>query len=315
MAFIPSKHDRLAMDLWPAPHCEKIAARAGPHKLQPWERYPCDLEGMCDWATITKDKSAKDKRRENIIVYRTPPESTSNALYPVSVRLYGCLQNFTVGKFGNWDGNPLTAKRAIQSLTLISGGHHDPWRNQLDALDVASAFASRTLQLPLQRAHFPTQLYFQRKADVSSASTTNTYPPPTLSNPQSCSQASPMGSFCTNPNWQWNDALPILQLTGNSQCVPLHEIRLNKFDFVEVDAEFNIVISRGKEGAAVVKVYLSFKHVVRLLDASNTKVTNASQKRAFECMDSLDSTPTVKRLCAVTRGRSPAPLSSNTSKG
>ncbi|KAI5997053.1 hypothetical protein EDD15DRAFT_2163207 [Pisolithus albus] len=163
MAFIPSKHNSLATDLWPPPHSEKISARAGPHDLQRWERYPCELEDMCKWALVAKDKSTMDKSRENIIVYRNPPDCTSNVLYPVSVHLYGCLQNFTVGKFGNWDGNPFTAKRAIQSLTLTSGGHREAWRNQLEALNVASAFASRTLQIPLHRAHFPSQLYFQRK--------------------------------------------------------------------------------------------------------------------------------------------------------
>ncbi|KIK16141.1 hypothetical protein PISMIDRAFT_113887 [Pisolithus microcarpus 441] len=69
MAFIASKHDRLSMDLWPTSHSEMITAWAGQHDLSPWEVFPCNLEDMCKWATIAKDKSIVDKSRENIIVY------------------------------------------------------------------------------------------------------------------------------------------------------------------------------------------------------------------------------------------------------
>ncbi|KAI6004791.1 hypothetical protein EDD15DRAFT_2191566 [Pisolithus albus] len=294
-------------NLWPLPHSEKITAHTGPNHLQHWERYPCQLEEMGKWAVVAKDKSTTDRSRENIIVYRNPPDCTSNALFPVSVHLYGCLQKFTVGKFGNWDGNPLTAKQAIQSLTLTSGGHREGWQNQLDALNVASAFASRTLQIPLHQAHFPRQLYFQRKVfqqadDTSSCSSDDHHAHP-ISDSHPPTQISPLGTFLTNPNWQWNDALPVLQLTANRECIPLHEIRLNKFDFIEVDAEFNVVVSRGKEGTSVLNIFLSFKHMVRLLDATSTKVTNTSQKHALDSADYMESTPHVKRLCAVTRPR------------
>ncbi|KAI6018632.1 hypothetical protein PISMIDRAFT_12124 [Pisolithus microcarpus 441] len=110
------------------------------------------------------------------------------------------------------------------------------------------------------------------------------------------------GSFSTNPSWEWNDTLPILQLTANHECVPLHKIRLNKFDFVEVNAEFNLVLSHGKEGTPVLKIYLSFKHVMRLLDATSTKVTHSSsQKHALDCAESTENSPVVKRLCAITQ--------------
>ncbi|KAI6018631.1 hypothetical protein PISMIDRAFT_103548 [Pisolithus microcarpus 441] len=104
MAFIPSKHDRLVVDLWPTSHSEMIAACAGLHDLSSWEIFPCKLEDMCKWVTIAKDKSIVDKSRENIVIYQNPPDPTFNALYPVSIQLYGCLQNFTIGRFGNWDG-------------------------------------------------------------------------------------------------------------------------------------------------------------------------------------------------------------------
>ncbi|KAI5999551.1 hypothetical protein EDD15DRAFT_2125055, partial [Pisolithus albus] len=197
--------------------------------LQPWEKYPCELEDMCKWAVVAKDKSSMDKSRENIIIYRNPPDTTSNALYPVSVRLYGCLQKFTVGKFGNWDG----------------------YKSKLPFAPISSSY---TLQ-----------------ADDTSPTATNDFPADTASKSQLRSQDSPLGLFRTNASWEWNDALPILQLTARHECVPLHEIRLNNFDFIEIDAEFNVVISRGKEGMPVVKVYLSFKHIVRLLDATSMK--------------------------------------------
>ncbi|KAI5996713.1 hypothetical protein EDD15DRAFT_2163578 [Pisolithus albus] len=236
MSFISSEDDLLALNLWPTTHSEKIAAHASPNTLLPWEQFPRNLQQMFDWATIAKDISCSDKSQENIIIYRNPPSPAPNAMYPISVRLYGCLQTFNVGKFGNWDGciialppcqrsanffphhsDLFTARHATQSITLISGGHEEAWQNPLDNLNVASAL----------RAH---------------------------------------------PTWQWNDALPILQVTTNHECIPLHEILLNPFDFIEVDAEFNLVVSRPKDGIATLKIYLSFEHLIRLLDASSSKV-------------------------------------------
>ncbi|KAI5988183.1 hypothetical protein EDD15DRAFT_2172667 [Pisolithus albus] len=237
MSFISSEDHFLALNLWPITHSEMIAVRAGPKSLSGWEQFPRDLEGMFNWATIAKDASCTDKSRENIVIYRNPPTPAPDAMYPISVRLYGCLQSFNVGKFGNWDGygsppphypyahqlfpydrDPSTAMRATQSITLTSGGHDEAWQNQLDNLNIASAFASRMI------------------------------------------------------NWEWNDALPILQITPTHECIPLHEILLNRFDFVEVDAEFNLVVSRPTDGSPTLKFFLSFKHLVRLLDASTSKV-------------------------------------------
>lgn len=295
MSFVSSEDQLLGLNLWPTSHSEMIAVRAGPNSLSSWEQFPRDLERMFNWATIAKDVSCTDKSRENMIIYRNPPTPAPNAMYPISVRLYGCLQAFNVGKFGNWDGDPSTATRATQSISLISGGHDEAWQNQLDNLNIASAFASRMMKLPLHRPRFPSLLYFQRRVFRQAD------PDPCYGMQTICA-----GSLCAHPTWEWNDALPILQITANHECIPLHEILLNRFDFVEVDAEFNLVVSRPKDGSPTLKIFLSFKHLVRLLDASASKVTGSkSQKRARDPGDSMASTPTVKRLCAITRARSP----------
>ncbi|KAI6011249.1 hypothetical protein BKA83DRAFT_4502813 [Pisolithus microcarpus] len=109
------------------------------------------------------------------------------------------------------------------------------------------------------------------------------------------------GSLHAQPNWEWNEPLPILQVTANHKCAALHEIHLNQFDFVEVDTEFNLVVSHGGGRSPTLKTYLSFKHLVRLLDVSSTKVTSSSsQKRSLEDSDNAESTPVIKHLCAIT---------------
>ncbi|KAI6029125.1 hypothetical protein PISMIDRAFT_104477 [Pisolithus microcarpus 441] len=182
MSFVSSEDQLVGLNLWPTSHSEMITVCTGPNSLSSWEQFPRDLERMFNWATIAKDVSCTDKSRENMIIYRNPPTPAPNAMYPISVHLYGCLQAFNVGKFGNWDGyvippphrrnchnffphhrDPSTATRATQSISLISGGHDEAWQNQLDNLNIASAFASCMMKLPLHCPRFPSLLYFQRR--------------------------------------------------------------------------------------------------------------------------------------------------------
>ncbi|EGO30718.1 hypothetical protein SERLADRAFT_454995 [Serpula lacrymans var. lacrymans S7.9] len=55
-------------------------------------------------------------------------------LYPVKLRMQGVLSNFNLASLGTWNGIPLQASSACQTLTLTSGPFHDQWQPILSAI-------------------------------------------------------------------------------------------------------------------------------------------------------------------------------------
>ena len=105
MSFLPSENHSLAVDLWPSPYDAIVKQRRDISQLQQWECFPTTLARLAEWATIAKLPSSTDRSRDRILVYKTLPAPDSDvALYPVSVRLFGFLEKFCVGEYGDWNG-------------------------------------------------------------------------------------------------------------------------------------------------------------------------------------------------------------------
>lgn len=183
MLFLPSANHVLAVDLWPSPYNTIIEQRATIPHLQQWECFPPMLDRLVEWATVTKHPSSLGNARDRLLVYKTLPTSdTEPVYYPVSVRLFGFLEDFCLGDYGDWKGfistiflaswphvllfdlsNDNWVKHAVQSLSLTSGGHTVAWQNQLDRLNMACTLASCLLKLPLLKVQFSRRLYMQRR--------------------------------------------------------------------------------------------------------------------------------------------------------
>ena len=105
MSFLPSDNHPLAVDLWPSPYNAIIKRRCDIAQLQQWEQFPTSLNRLVKWATIAKLPSSTDHSRDHILVYKTLPASDSeDALYPISIRLFGFLEQFCLGDHGDWKG-------------------------------------------------------------------------------------------------------------------------------------------------------------------------------------------------------------------
>lgn len=70
-----------------------------------------------------------------------------------------------------------------------------------------------------------------------------------------------------NPNWSWNGPIELLNMDTNGSIAGIHEIMLNQGDFVEVDAEFDLVISSG-HSKPLELVFLACKQLLRLSNAT-----------------------------------------------
>ena len=106
MLFLPSDNHTLVIDLWPSPyntiierHCNVL------DHLQQWECFPISLDCLVEWATIAMLPSSVNNSRNRILVYKTLPASDADAvLYPISVQLFGFLEDFCLGDYGDWKG-------------------------------------------------------------------------------------------------------------------------------------------------------------------------------------------------------------------
>lgn len=187
MSFLPSVTHPLAVDLWPAPYNTIIQQRASVTDLEQWQRFPLSLEHFVEWASVMRLPSTGPANgRDRLLVYKTLPDpNCTSACYPISVRIFGFLEDFCLGQYGDWQGyvsakqllsqlhtnnfihsNDNRAMYAVQSLTLTSAGHTVAWQNQLDRLNMACTFASRLLKLPLSKVQFERRLYIQRRVFV-----------------------------------------------------------------------------------------------------------------------------------------------------
>ncbi|KIO04758.1 hypothetical protein M404DRAFT_25871 [Pisolithus tinctorius Marx 270] len=277
MSFLPSAKHPLAADLWPENVSSIIQSRTDVSSLQQWECFPRSLEHMVQWAAVARDPASTDKSRSHMLVYKTlSATEQTTILYPISVRVYGYLHGkFALGDVGDWDGDVNKVSYAMQHLTLSSGGHSVAWQNQLDRLNLAANFASRTLKLPLRSVQFHHRLYLQRKVffkcdGVRLDSDTT----PQTTSPTFSSQCPDLPAMPGYP-WKWNGAIELLAMDDASVISRIHEISLAGGDLVEVDAEFNLVISCARSQTACLRVFLTCKQVLHLQEKRSNLISTA----------------------------------------
>ncbi|KIO00819.1 hypothetical protein M404DRAFT_151847 [Pisolithus tinctorius Marx 270] len=105
MSFLPSPGHLLGADLWADDLQTIIQSHGSIHLLQQWECFPTSLCNMIEWAAMTRHPSPPDQRHAHLLVYKTlPMPEPCDALYPMSVHIYGFLNRFCISNFGNWNG-------------------------------------------------------------------------------------------------------------------------------------------------------------------------------------------------------------------
>ncbi|KIN94266.1 hypothetical protein M404DRAFT_35242 [Pisolithus tinctorius Marx 270] len=283
MSFLPSPNHLLGADLWTEDLQRIIHSRASVQDLQQWQSFPTSLCHMVEWATVARDPTSTDRRRSHLLVYKTLPiPEPYGVLYPVSVRIYGFLDKFCVGDFGNWNGDCVRAAYAVQSLSLCSAGNATAWRNQLDRLNLAASFASRVLKLPLPSIQFRSHLHMQRR--VFTKRPIEAQPPIARDVPVVRNVTAQNANIPKLPDhpWEWNGPVEILERSEDGTITPIHEVLLSRGDFVEVDAEFDLVVVRTQASKSHLRVFLTCKQVLRLQTARIPTEAPSSSLRPTE---------------------------------
>ncbi|KAG1878163.1 hypothetical protein F4604DRAFT_2001276 [Suillus subluteus] len=141
---------------------QKIPKLRGSKELAAWQLFPSSLPGIANWADVYKDTEHKDPSRNHILIYKTIPNTAPNTVFPVAIRLQGLLRTFRVERFGNWTGQENDALRAVQHLTLSSGGHKKAWDSAIQSINLACEYTSRRLHVLMQGIPSDRDLYLQR---------------------------------------------------------------------------------------------------------------------------------------------------------
>ncbi|KIO05541.1 hypothetical protein M404DRAFT_25259 [Pisolithus tinctorius Marx 270] len=228
MSFLPSPGHLLSADLWPEDLKAIIHSRTLVDDLQQWQSFPSSLSHMVEWATIARDPTSADRRRSHLLVYKTLPiPKPFSALYPVSVHIYGFLDKFCVGDFGNWNGDCMKATYAVQSLSLCSAGNTTAWRNQLERLNLMATFASRVLKVPLPSVQFRSHLHMQRKVFTKRPLEARESLPQDLPLAHDMTAQNAHDPRLPGPPWEWNGPVEILERNEDGTITPIHEVLLS----------------------------------------------------------------------------------------
>ncbi|KIO08083.1 hypothetical protein M404DRAFT_23353 [Pisolithus tinctorius Marx 270] len=266
MSFLPSSNHPLGADLWAEDLQPFINNRANIHKLQQWECFPTSLAHLVEWASVAQHPTCADRKHSHLIVYKTlPVPEPCGILYPVSVCIYSYLDKFCVGEFGNWNGDCSKAAYAVQSLSIGSTGNTAAWRNQLERLNLAATFASH--RKVFTKVHHPPG---------------DRVTPPVCITPQNTH----LPKLPDYP-WVWNGPVKILDCNSDGTISPIHEVLLSRGDFVEIDAEFDLVVIRTHTSRTHLRVFLTCKQILRLQAARSVQISNMARppsRTEIRCM-------------------------------
>ncbi|KAH7920568.1 hypothetical protein BV22DRAFT_1020931, partial [Leucogyrophana mollusca] len=210
-----------------------------------WDCFPHSVKQMVDWADLYVDTDVKDTSRNRVLIYKSPVDSVPDAVYPVSVNIQGVLKQVYLERLGTWDGLvPLFSKTFV--LTFYSNPAKLHSASQRLVLGSAGGESTRATVL------------------------------------NACDD--PHGWYaCLSSDWDVLDAIPVAKIDKSGAMTALNYLLLSQGDFVEVGAEFDIVLTRDINGRNVAKVFLAFHHVIRLATVDELGI--GSRVSSVGCFD------------------------------
>ncbi|KAG1855297.1 hypothetical protein F4604DRAFT_1932359 [Suillus subluteus] len=202
----------MVFELWPTPMKKEVRRLQGDDDYAEWELFPASLQGMAEWCDIYQDPEWKDKSRDYILIYKNM-DTKPNTVYPIAIRVQGLLRQFRVKRFGNWSGQETDVARAVQYVSIASGGHEEAWKATIHSLNLACEHA-----------------FIKRDKPRDSKT-------PALSTMQD-----PEGKYLrVQDNWNIVRPLTIADLTGAGKILPMDAVLLTQGDFVDISAELDFV--------------------------------------------------------------------------
>ncbi|KAH7918546.1 hypothetical protein BV22DRAFT_1024426 [Leucogyrophana mollusca] len=247
-----------------------------PSDLESWEIFPNTIEGMVEWADLFRDSTVKDSSRNRILIYKSLKDSTTGDVFPVSIRLQGILKHFKLERFGSWTGRQLRTP----SVTKFS-------RNLYFQRKVFTKVNYLTIMV---RSPGLTGLMQRAEGDYDDVGKI-----PFADDPHGWYRA-------VQPHWQVADPVTIGRVAEDGVITPLNPLLLSRGDFVEIGAEFDIVVSRDQDHRPVTKTFLAFHHVVQLATTAELHCNTNEMVCSFSQVYSLlfeQIYTTVGSMCAT----------------
>ncbi|KAH7925864.1 hypothetical protein BV22DRAFT_1010284, partial [Leucogyrophana mollusca] len=198
-----------------------------------WEYFPDLVDKLVDWAEVFKDVNIRDHSRDRVLIYKIPTDAVPDTVYSVSIQLQGVLKRSRLGRLGTWDG-------------------------------YVGVFVNYNLHLASQQLVLGSG---GGDSDAAWQATIRSQPhvPVTTSDDPNNWFAAIQGE------WDVEENVPVARVSADGNMTTMNHLLLLLGDFVEVGAEFDIVLGRDRNSRSAVKIFMSFHHVVQLASAEELR--------------------------------------------
>ncbi|KAL7281809.1 hypothetical protein ACG7TL_005132 [Trametes sanguinea] len=266
-------HNRaIAPTLWPGDLGRVNTSSIDLQVKDDWRYVPDNFEGICDWATVTKEEDDRGDFTPGhwrlVYVREMLPEDMRSSVFQVTVVLQGFLGDFNISVLGNWKRKDKSPHTAVQFLNLESGGVSEAFSAQVRALQNIRALISAKAGAELgDRADESTSITFRRRVFTKVRPYGNEVAAIRLSN------VTDPGGYARKISSQWrvDHIIKTGARRANGENMEIAHSALRRGDFVEVSAyaDLNIIRRNRKTGTVI---NFAMEEVVRLWSAEESKV-------------------------------------------
>ncbi|KAI9059621.1 hypothetical protein FKP32DRAFT_1579542 [Trametes sanguinea] len=260
--------------IWPGGLGRVDTSTFDPQVRDDWRYVPETYEGICDWATVTKEDDESDDfhplRRHLVYSQSVLPDEKRGGNFFVTLVLQGFLGDFNISVLGNWRRRD-KASTAMQFINLESGGTHDAFAAQVRALqDIRALINAKVGGEMGEQAIDPNCIKLQRRVFTKVRPYGDQPPAIKLSN------ITDPGGHARKIAHQWrvDHIIPTGARRANGENMEIAPTALRRGDFVEVSVYADIHMFR-RNRRVVTAVSFAMKEVVRLWTAEEWKVSVA----------------------------------------
>ncbi|KZT08013.1 uncharacterized protein LAESUDRAFT_758131 [Laetiporus sulphureus 93-53] len=255
----------LARDMWPHYIGRPIHDVDTIDTLPQSRIVPTSIDGLCDWATVIPVRDSRRTGDRRFVLVHSPVPDNDDDVTVVSFRVQGIVKSAILATLDNWTGEPRNSVRAMQSVTLTSGGHHTPFTAQIENLATVEEYIACVLNSDLKPsplANDQEELTLKRRVFTRVHPTLHT--PPIILR----SSDDPQGQ-ARKISRQWvvcdklTAARQVLSQGTLLQCPP---IAVRPGDFVDVGFTMEASVQRSGR-TSIVSVHLVLEHLTVALGA------------------------------------------------
>ncbi|KAI0351710.1 hypothetical protein OH77DRAFT_1513638 [Trametes cingulata] len=154
--------DRLVQHMWPqylSAHMDTLLDKA---ELAQWAVVPDTYDGICDWAIAMPLEEGRPNESTLLYAGEDTPSAEGKPVR-VCVVVHGVVESVNLRALGNYKGRINAAQRAVQYITLASGGWQDAFHAQVHTLGRLREYLGVVFKSTVHDpAHTPGTIHFSR---------------------------------------------------------------------------------------------------------------------------------------------------------